>query len=165
MQQSKKILPELSTALLILLFVYTATSKLMDFTLFRVVLMTSPLIGEFGNVLAWTIPFTELILSLLLLFTATRKFGLVASLVLLSAFTLYIIAMISFSYQQSCTCGGVIRQLSWKAHLVFNGFFIALTTLALRSISPTKTNPLADRNFYCNKQVGSRKSCQKEVGT
>lgn len=122
---------ELIVGLLILLFVYTATSKFLEFSSFRYVLSGSPLIGSMAPVVAWAIPALEYAICLLLFFPLTRYWGLLASFVLMLLFTGYIGYMLAFSPQLPCSCGGVIRQLSWKQHLVFNIFFTLLALVGI----------------------------------
>jgi len=118
---------ECMAALFILLFVYTASSKLMDLQRFRAVLDTSPLIGPYSKMVALLIPLTELITAALLVFPGTRKRGLVLSLILMVLFTLYLFYMILFTSHLPCSCGGVIQALSWSQHLALN---ITLTAMA-----------------------------------
>jgi len=128
-QQSKFIIA--SSALFILLFVYTAVSKLVDPISFRIVLSKSPWIHDQASLLVWLIPVFELMVSLLLLIPALRLAGFIGSLVLMLAFTGYITAMILYAPHLPCGCGGIIRQLSWRQHLVVNSFFIVLAIVAI----------------------------------
>jgi putative oxidoreductase len=127
----RSLVVELIVALLILLFVYTATSKFLEFSSFRYVLSRSPLIGQSAPVVAWALPITEYAISLLLFFHSTRRIGLWASFALMLVFTGYIGYMLAFSPHLPCSCGGVIKEMSWKQHLVFNIFY---TLLALAGI-------------------------------
>lgn len=124
-------LTEIIAALFILLFVYTATSKFLEFTSFRYVLSRSPLIGDKAPVLAWALPLLEFGISLLLFFPRTRRQGLWASLAIMIFFTGYLVYMIYFTPNRPCSCGGVLKQMSWKQHVIFNLFFVALAALAL----------------------------------
>jgi hypothetical protein len=74
----------------------------------------------------WIIPATEVFISVMLAVTYTRKAGLYASFILLLIFSLYIAGMLLSGINLPCSCGGIIQQLSWKQHLVFNLFFIVL---------------------------------------
>lgn len=140
----RHILVEIISALLILLFVYTGINKLTEGVQFRRVLSVSPLIGSMARIISWLLPIGELSIALLLFFPALRKWGLLASLVLMTVFTLYINYMIFFTPARPCSCGGVLRQMTWKQHLAFNIFF---TFLAATGLGLTK-NP----NLYRDKQ-------------
>jgi hypothetical protein len=125
----KKKFTEAASSLLILLFVYTAVSKLIDFRNFQVVLSRSSLIGKSASLIAWLLPFVELAAAALLFLPATRLRGLFSSFILMLVFTVYIALMLLNSEKLPCSCGGVLGSLSWKEHLLFNIFFtlIALT--------------------------------------
>lgn len=120
---------EIISALLILLFVYTSSSKLLAIQSFQVVLSTSPLIGENAKYLAWGIPVVEIFVSLLLVIPYTRLYGLYFSVGLMSVFTAYILYMLIFTPKLPCSCGGVIAKLSWPHHLIFNIVFTLLAML------------------------------------
>lgn len=119
----RNVLVEIIGGLLILLFVYTALSKLMDISRFKVPLKESPLIRNYASFLSIALPLIELIVAGLLFFPKSRLAGLYASLTLMTAFTIYIGYMISFADHLPCSCGGVISKMSWKEHLIFNIFF------------------------------------------
>lgn len=121
-----------SIALLILLFTYTGLSKLIDRNSFQLVMSKSPVIGKYAAALSWSIPLIELSIIFLLLIPATKKIGLWASLILMSIFTIYIAYILLFSPRLPCSCGGVIQQLSWKNHLLFNTIFIILPALSIK---------------------------------
>lgn len=104
----------------IFLFVYTASSKLMDLKLFRLVVSESPLVGAWANGIALGVPLAELLVALLLLFPRTQPVGMAASLVLMVLFTAYIGYMMLAAPHLPCSCGGVLKQLTWKQHLLLN---------------------------------------------
>ena len=129
------ILVEIISALLILLFVYSAVSKLLDYQKFQVQLSQSPLLTAFATWVSWIIPFLEIIISIMLVFPKFRLLGLYASFSLMVMFTAYIIAITKFSDYIPCSCGGVLQNMSWNQHLVFNVGFVllALTGIILHS--------------------------------
>jgi hypothetical protein len=53
---------------------------------------------------------------------------------LMVSFTIYIIATLTFSKHIPCSCGGIIAQLSWKQHILFNTVFIILGFLGITLI-------------------------------
>lgn len=134
----RNILVEIISALLILLFVYTATSKLYDLSSFRQVLKTSPRIGFAGGFLAWAIPLTEIGVSALLYFAATRLNGLYASFILMVLFTAYIGYIALFEPDKPCTCGGVLQSMSWTQHFIFNIFFSLLSIWGIKLLKRDK---------------------------
>lgn len=137
---------QLTCSLFILLFVYTALSKFHEFNSFKVVLGKSPFIKNKNEILAWCLPIVELIVAGLLFFPTTRRLGLYSSLVLMITFTLYIGYMIAFTPHLPCSCGGVIKQMSWKQHLLFNIFFTALAFIGI-VIDSRYTEPVKQKNI------------------
>ena len=134
--------------LLIFLFAYTAFSKLnlfsysapfswetfrfIDLAAFQNAMFKSPVLQPYVTGLSYIIPLSELALCLLLLFNRTKTAGYFFSLCLLSFFTLYIIYILQVHPGHlPCVCGGVVSLLSWPQHLLFNLFFMLLTTRVL----------------------------------
>ena len=122
---------DITSGLLLFLFLYTGGSKLMDYTAFRSTLEMSPVMKPFAVHIAWLIPVVEIVISVMLFIPAFRLTGLKASLVLLTAFTIYIGWMILFASKLPCSCGGIIQSLSWNQHVIFNLFFMILTIIAI----------------------------------
>lgn len=118
-------------SLFILLFVYTATSKFLDFYSFKSVLKDSPLIRNMSTFVAWGLPLVEIVIALLLFFIKTRRIGLWSSLLIMILFTVYLGYMIYFTPHLPCNCGGVLKEMTWKQHFVFNIFFSALAAFAI----------------------------------
>lgn len=111
--------------LLILLFVYTASSKLLLFDTFHAQLNRQPIAKSLIPLLWIGIPLTEIVTAVCLLMPSWRRMGLFLSFLLMTGFTLYVAYMLTFVPHNNlpCTCGGIIKQLNWKEHLVFNMFF------------------------------------------
>jgi len=115
--------------LLQVLFVYTALNKLSDFQKFRVELGQSPLLAPFTLAVAIATPTLEIITALLLFFHSSRRLGLVLSFGLMVLFTTYVYVIMHYASNVPCSCGGILNNMGWKEHLVFNAFFtvVALT--------------------------------------
>jgi Methylamine utilisation protein MauE len=107
--RSKTII-EIISSLLIFLFVYTAISKLLDYTAFKSVLSKSPLIGGFTAVVVLALPITEGLVSVLLFIPRTRLWGLYGSLILMTVFTLYLAFMILFTPSFPCPRDGLLKR-------------------------------------------------------
>jgi hypothetical protein len=118
---------DIISALLLLLFLYTSLSKLADHETFKNVLSASPLLKPVAGIVAWLLPVTELGIVVLLFVPFLRIKGLYASFILISLFTLYLIYMIIFTPHLPCSCGGVIKLLTWPQHIFFNLFFLLLS--------------------------------------
>jgi uncharacterized membrane protein YphA (DoxX/SURF4 family) len=126
------LLKQVSRLLLIILWVYAALTKLLDFEIARGQMINQIFPERSALVLAWLVPLTELITSVLLLIPRTVFYGLWISFCLLFIFTLYILlGLLDLYPRMPCSCGGVLSSLSWQAHLVFNLFFLVLTLIAI----------------------------------
>jgi hypothetical protein len=127
----RSLIIEIIGSLLILLFAYTAISKLLDYTSFKSVLHKSPLMGGMAGLVALALPITEGLVAVLLFIPRTRIWGFYSSVALMSVFTLYLAYMISFTPKLPCSCGGVLKQMTWNQHLLFNVFFLAIAATGL----------------------------------
>jgi len=134
----KKRIPDIISGLLVLLFTYAAISKLIDRQHFQEVLAQMLLIKYVAGFISFALPVTELAVCALLFMPGTRLLGLYASFGLMVVFTLYISFMILFAPHLPCSCGGVLEQLSWIQHLVFNVVFIALSATAIKLYQSNK---------------------------
>ena len=137
-------------AVLILLFCYTGISKLIGHDKFRTVIGKSPLIGETSAYVSWMLPVTELAVCIFLFFPVLRRTGFLLAGILMALFTGYIIYMLEFASRLRCSCGGVLQQLSWPAHLLFNIFFTILAwigwVMQKKMDNAFYTNPVLSKN-------------------
>lgn len=123
----RQVLLESISALLILLFLYASLSKFLDFGTFIHDMSVQPLPESWTPFLVRFIPCTEIAVSILLIFERTRLLGFYTSLALMGAFTIYSILILSHFFPYvPCSCGGVIKHLTWPQHLVLNLFFFGL---------------------------------------
>jgi uncharacterized membrane protein YphA (DoxX/SURF4 family) len=127
----RKAVLETISLLFILLFVYTAASKFLDYENFRAVIGQSPLLTPFAPVLAIVVPVAEVVIALLLTIPRYRRAGLYASFAIMMLFTTYITVLLIFAMKVPCSCGGVISRMSWTQHLYFNIFFTLLALLGM----------------------------------
>lgn len=112
----------------ILLFCYAAISKVIDFENFQVQLAQSPLTNPYSIVISYVVIAVELIIVFLLISSKLRLVGLHASFTLMVFFTVYIYVILNYSDNIPCSCGGVLEDLDWSQHLIFN-ILCALTAL------------------------------------
>lgn len=118
--------------LLVLLFVYAAFSKLFTFSDFDQQLHNQSFPGWLADFLLYFLIPAEIITALLLCFKRTVLIGLLFSTVLLLAFTAYIsLVLADYFTKAPCSCGGVLKWLGWKSHLIFNLVFTTLTITTL----------------------------------
>jgi hypothetical protein len=119
------------TVLFTILFLYTAISKLQEYTIFKEQIATSPILAPFAGIIAVLLPLIELLVTLLLIIPKWRLKGLYTSSFLMIIFTIYIIAILALNKKLPCSCGGVIELLSWRGHIIFNIAFIILGILGI----------------------------------
>ncbi|MBA4745942.1 MAG: hypothetical protein H2058_11865 [Muricauda sp.] len=117
--------------LYIFLWVYAASSKLWDFHQFTIQLGQSPVLTAYANEVAWGIPIAEYLLAIILVFHGSRLWGFYGSFALMVMFTTYIVLVLNFSDYIPCSCGGVLEDMGWTEHIVFNMFFVALAVIAI----------------------------------
>lgn len=136
----RQVLTEIICLLFILLFVYAAVVKLLDFERFKVQIGQSPLLTDFSGLVAVVIPFLEIAIAMLLAVPRYRLVGLFGSFGLMAMFTAYIISILQFSEHIPCACGGVLQSLGWTEHLIFNIVFmcIAIAGVLLMPVRSSK---------------------------
>ena len=126
----KRTIPSIVALLLVVLFLYTGISKLMEYSVFKEQIGASPILHPIAPFIAWALPLAEFAVAVLLFIPAWRLWGLYASFILMLAFTGYVIAIVSFSKELPCSCGGVLQEMSWSQHIVFNIVFTLLALVA-----------------------------------
>lgn len=137
---------EIGIYLYVLLFVYAAVSKLINHHQFYNDLRNSIVFGDpiVSEIISWGVPVLELVAALLLVIPKYNKMGLYMALILMIGFTLYIGGTLLMNElgvaELPCSCGGVISQLSWQQHLLFNIFFVLLGIMGIY--------PWADKNKH-----------------
>jgi len=132
---SKRLKVDIIAHLFIILFLYTGIAKLMEFDVFQEQLMDSPILAFAAPVVAWGLPITEFLVSILLFIPKYRLTGLYSSLIMMTLFTGYVGWLLVFAPELPCSCGGILAALSWPAHLAVN---IGLVVLAIAGIIMAK---------------------------
>jgi len=130
---NKKIIVEIISMAYVLLFVYAGISKLLDYERMRVQLEMTPWLSSIAGFIAWAVPAAEILISTFLLIPRWRLQALYAALASMVLFTIYILGILWFSpaNDMPCTCGGLLQQMSWNTHIVFNLVFIGLAATGI----------------------------------
>lgn len=120
-----------AAVILILLFAYTAVSKILayDKFVFQLGLVQMPIVALLAPLIGILVPAVEMIIVWMLCKDNLRMRGLYASFLLLLVFDIYITIMLLSGEKLPCTCGGIISQMGWKTHLVFNAVFMIISIL------------------------------------
>lgn len=124
-------------SLFILLFLYAAVTKLIEYDKFVTQIGKSPLIMSYSMILAWLVPAVEIGTAILLIHPRTTLLGLYGSMALMTMFTLYITFIMTLSPYVPCSCGGILSQMGWGEHLVFNIVFTLLGIVGIYLKSKT----------------------------
>lgn len=124
------------TAVLILLFIYTAAAKLSNISKFESELINQTIPKASVPLLLWLIPLAEIFIACLLALRPTRKMGFYGSALLMSLFTGYMgSVLLNFFDRVPCSCGGVLKSMSFEVHFIFNFFFLLLSTAGIWLLS------------------------------
>jgi uncharacterized membrane protein YphA (DoxX/SURF4 family) len=126
----QKTCADIITVLFVILFVYAATNKLLDYQKFSIQLGKSPVLASFSRWIAWSIPMLEAGIVVLLIIQKTQLLALFASFSLMVVFSAYIITILNFSEYIPCSCGGILENMSWIQHFWFNVVFVLLGAAA-----------------------------------
>jgi putative oxidoreductase len=116
------------TIMLLLLWIPALLDKLLQFGTFQSGILKQPFSDELGYMLIYSLPILEMAIVILLVSSKYRWMGFVLSSFLMMTFTGYIaIALMGAWDKIPCGCGSVISSMSWKQHLWFNLFFLAIS--------------------------------------
>jgi uncharacterized membrane protein YphA (DoxX/SURF4 family) len=146
--RTQSILLDCICYLYVVLFVYAAVSKLLDFENFQVQLGQSPLLSAFAGYIAWIVPVIELLISIFIVIPRFRIMALYAAFSLMVLFTSYIFIVLHYSSFVPCSCGGILEKLGWTEHLVFNILFIAIAVIALFISSGSNTEKRKSGRYF-----------------
>jgi hypothetical protein len=127
----KTILVDIIAYFFIILFLYTGVAKLMEVNVFKEQLVSSPFLGSIAGIVTWALPIGEILLAIALFIPRFRLKALYATLALMSFFTIYVVVILFVDNQLSCSCGGIIEELSPKEHVLFNGACVVLSAVAI----------------------------------
>jgi uncharacterized membrane protein YkvI len=136
----RNIIKTITPPLLIILFIYAAVSKSLAFSDFRHQLHNQEFPRWLADILLYTLIPVELGAAVLLVCRRTQRAGLCLSVLLMTLFSGYIgLVMLHFWDRIPCSCGGILTDMGWGTHLVFNLFFLAsaLTALLLNDKHPS----------------------------
>jgi uncharacterized membrane protein YphA (DoxX/SURF4 family) len=117
--------------LFILLFIYAAVSKILEFKNFQAQLGQSPLLSAFTGFISYAVLTVEIIIAIALSIPKVRLFGLYAAFLIMVMFTAYIVVILNYSSFIPCSCGGILEKMEWKGHLFFNIGFCILAVFGI----------------------------------
>ena len=119
-------------ALIAIMFFYAASSKLLHFKTTKKEMMKQVFPKFIALQLAWIVPITELIVTSLLMITSTQLLGFYAAAILMTFFSIYISVTTTGIFGDiPCSCAGILKNMSYNWHLVFNLFFLLLAVAGI----------------------------------
>ncbi|SFU19066.1 DoxX protein [Algoriphagus locisalis] len=122
----------LCSLILIAVFIYTGLDKLLRWEASRNAFRNQTFPGELAEALAYAVPITELLITGLLLFSVSRWWGYLSSILLLTVFTTYVgLIWVGAFPRVPCNCAGIIDSLGWAEHFILNLFLIGLAVVGL----------------------------------
>lgn len=103
-----------------LIFLYASINKFFELNIFYAQLSKSPLVPFGYNKVIGNITLILEVITCFLAFKNITRLSLLFSFGLMLFFTLYIGYLLFYSYYIPCSCGGILGNLSWESHLIFN---------------------------------------------
>ncbi|WP_157243568.1 MauE/DoxX family redox-associated membrane protein [Algoriphagus resistens] len=141
---------KIPSALLILLWIYTGLDKLFRWGASRKAFHNQIFPAELAEVLAFAVPITELLIAGLLLFSVSRWWGYLSSILLLTVFTTYVgLIWVGAFPRVPCNCAGILNSLGWEEHFIMNLLFIALGIYGLYQHLIKKPKAVASGSSGC----------------
>ena len=126
----------------IFLFFYTGVIKLTEIDIFKEQLSSSPLMSSVAGIISWALPIGELLLAVALFFSKSRLKALYITTGLMTLFTIYVVAILLIDNQLTCSCGGIIEELSPRQHVAFNSACVILGIIGILAMrSKDRTYP------------------------
>ena len=124
----RKLIVEVIAFLLMLLYLFASVSKWLTFRTFTNDINNQPFPNGLTPWIIYSVPPLQVAIVFALMFERTRTLGFYASLILMSVYSVYTAAvLLKFFDYVPCSCGGIIRNLTWSQHLFLNLFFVALS--------------------------------------
>ncbi|RPD41115.1 MauE/DoxX family redox-associated membrane protein [Chitinophaga barathri] len=130
-QKFNKVIVEVIVGILLIVWLHTSISKLMDFSSLKIQMSQSPVFYKFTTLAAIAGPGLEILLSILLIFKRTRLLGFIGSFLLMVFFTWYVSYLMVTMPNLPCNCGGIVGWLNWPQHLALNIFLTVISAIGI----------------------------------
>lgn len=132
----KKAILHIPYLTLIMIWTYTGLEKLIRFEQSRIAFLNQPMPNWLEEYLSFLIPGIELLIAVFLLFSITRWWAYLGSVLLLTVFITYVgLIWVGAFPRVPCNCAGIIESLGWAEHFFLNLMLIGLAVLGLRTES------------------------------
>lgn len=137
-----KIVIEAIVAILIVVWLHTGISKLIEYKAFRIQMFQSQLFHNYAAFITFAAPILEIIIAAMLIFKKTRMLGMIGSFLLMIFFTWYVIYLMIYVPNLPCSCGGIVSFLTWPQHLALNIFLTLLSLTGIILIRKQHQHPI-----------------------
>lgn len=121
--------------ILAIAFWYAAINKIWSaerLNEFKTSLRQFPLIGIYAGILVYLLPLVEILIGFAIVYRPIQKMGLLAYLIIIIIFTLYIIYLEISGAHLPCPCGGLSKYLTWEQHIGINILLIYVSFKILK---------------------------------
>jgi uncharacterized membrane protein YphA (DoxX/SURF4 family) len=119
-----KLLP---SYLLAFLWTYTGLDKLIRFEQSRKAFHNQTFPPELAEILSYAVPIAEILLAILLVWSISRWWGYLGSLLLLTVFLSYVgLIWVGAFPRVPCNCAGLLDSMGWGSHMILNLSLIIL---------------------------------------
>jgi hypothetical protein len=122
---------EVIASLLIVLFLYAATTQVVSHPTFQSQINRSLSNTALSGIIAWLIPAIQLTMAFLLWRPATRLAAFSCSLAIVSCYTVYLVMMLPGAYNSFCNCGELWQQARLELNILVNVAIIFLAATAI----------------------------------
>ena len=122
---------EVIASLLIVLFLYAATTQVVSHPTFQSQINRSLSNAALSGIIAWLIPAIQLTMVFLLGRPATRLPAFSCSLAIVSCYTVYLVMMLPGAYKSYCNCGELWREARLEINILVNVAIILLAATAI----------------------------------
>src|ERR1700744_2619824 len=130
----RSILPDIIAFFFIFLFLYTGAIKLTEIQTFKQQLSSSPLMSSVAGIVSLALPIGEILLAIALFLPKTRLKAVVATAGLMTLFTIYVMIVLFIDNQITCSCGGIIEELTPNQQVAFNSACVILPLIGIASL-------------------------------
>ncbi|WP_143959132.1 MauE/DoxX family redox-associated membrane protein [Litoribacter populi] len=130
--KTHRIVSDIASLLLAMLFAYTAFTKWVDWQGTKSALYNQVFPIWMAEGILYGLPIIELAVAAMLLVNKWRRWGLWCSAMLMWLFIGYVaLVMTGIFGRIPCSCGGVIGSLGWGEHLAVNIGFLMIAIIGL----------------------------------
>lgn len=118
--------------ILIFVWIYTGLDKLLRWEASWKAFHNQTFPADLAAMLSYAVPISEILIALLLLFSVSRWWGFLSSILLLTIFNTYVgLIWVGAFPRIPCNCAGIIESLDWAAHFWLNNLLILISILGL----------------------------------